>query len=430
MSASTGASIYEKFEITSKEQDKTVSIINGVIDFQYFEDLYSPVVTALAIISNTGNTIDGQGLYHGLPIIGGEQVNIKIKTPFDAIFEKPGSFEYTMVVDKVTNYISNRQMEGFVLHLTSREAISARQIRVSRKYTGMTIDKTLSKIIGLVQPTQPVDFEQTETVWPFTGNMKLPFWWAIKLAARAVPVGAKSNSAGFFFWQTKRGFNFKSMDGLSKNAIKNKKNVQRYYYRQTFEDGHRNPRYQATSMLDFRVNKTIDLSESISRGEYSSNRIFIDPYNYETTPRTVSKFEPKGGTKLGEESPIPKIVDPKQSPPNNSRTFVGMYNVGTLDVGVSTSRAYNPLDSVGQSAARYSSFTTIDCHILVPVNTNLCAGDAVDLEFPKVSSESPDIDRRQSGLYIIKEITHKFFPNKSYTAMRLVKDNPGIKTKS
>jgi hypothetical protein len=107
-----------------------------------------------------------------------------------------------------------------------------------------------------------------------------------------------------------------------------------------------------------------------------------------------------------------------------------MYNVGTLDVGVSTSRAYNPLDSVGQSAARYSSFTTIDCHILVPVNTNLCAGDAVHLEFPKVSSESPDIDRRQSGLYIIKEITHKFFPNKSYTAMRLVKDNPGIKTKS
>ena len=430
MSASTGASIYEKFDITSKEQDKNVSTINGVIDFQYFEDLYSPVVTALAVISNTGNTIDGQGLYHGLPIIGGEQVNIKIKTPFDAIFEKPGSFEYTMIVDKVTNYISDRQMEGFVLHLTSREAITARQIRVSRKYTGTTIDKTLSKIIGLVQPTQPVDFEQTETVWPLTGNMKLPFWWAIKLAARAVPVGAKSNSAGFFFWQTKRGFNFKSMDGLSKTAIKNKKIVQRYYYRQTFEDGHRNPRYQATTLLDFRVNKTIDLSESISKGEYSSNRLIIDPYNYGITPQSQSKFEPKGVTKLGEQKPVPEIVNPKQSRTNDSRTFVAMYNIGTLDLGVSSSRAYDPLDSIGQAAARYSSFTSIDCHVLVPVNTNLCAGDPVILEFPKVSIDSAEYDRRSSGLYIIKEITHKFFSNRSYTAMRLVKDAHGISTKS
>ncbi len=40
MSASTGASIYEKFEITSKEQDKTVSIINGVIDFSIILRIY------------------------------------------------------------------------------------------------------------------------------------------------------------------------------------------------------------------------------------------------------------------------------------------------------------------------------------------------------------------------------------------------------
>ena len=427
MSASTGASIYEKFEITSREQNKTVSIINGVIDFQYFEDLYSPIVTALAVISNTGNTINGQGLYHGLPIIGGEQVNIKIKTPFDVIFNKPESFEYTMIVDKVTNYISDRQMEGFVLHLTSREAITAREVRVSRKYTGMTIDKTLSNIIGLLKPIQPVDFEKTETVWPLTGNMKLPFWWAIKLAARAVPVGAKSDSAGFFFWQTKRGFNFKSMDGLSKNAIKNRKDIQKYFYRQTFEDGYRNPQYQATTLLDFRVNKTIDLSDSISRGEYSSKRIFIDPYSQNVTQ---SKLVSKGGTKLGENSGPPEIADPKNQATHDARTFVGVFNVGTLDVGVSTNRSYDPLDSAGQAAARYSSFGTIDCHVLIPVNTNLCAGDPVYLEFPKVSIDSGEMDRRQSGLYIIKEITHKFLPNKSYTAMRLVKDAHGIKTKN
>ena len=80
MAALTGASVYEKFNITSKDGKKTVSIIGGVLDFQYFENLYSPITTAIIEVANTGNTIDGQGIYNGLPIRGGERVHFQIKT--------------------------------------------------------------------------------------------------------------------------------------------------------------------------------------------------------------------------------------------------------------------------------------------------------------------------------------------------------------
>ena len=74
---------------------------------------------------------------------------------------------------------------------------------------------------------------------------------------------------------------------------------------------------------------------------------------------------------------------------------------------------------------RYGTFFSIDYTILVPCNTNLTAGDPVYLEFPKTSEETPDVDTQQSGLYIIKEITHKFYPTKSYTSMRVVRDTHG-----
>ena len=38
----TGPAVYEKFTITSKDNNKEVSMIGGITDFQYFEDLHSP----------------------------------------------------------------------------------------------------------------------------------------------------------------------------------------------------------------------------------------------------------------------------------------------------------------------------------------------------------------------------------------------------
>lgn len=428
MSAVTGASVYQEFTITSSDNKKVVSIIGGVIDFQYYEDLYSPVTTAIIQISNTGNTVDGQGLYYGLPIKGGERVNFKIKTPIDSLIDKGGLFEYVMYVDKVTNHINDRQGEFFILHLVSRESITNDQCRVTRKYVDRTIDQCLAEIIGLVEPLQPVNFEKTENIYPFFGNMRKPFTWAMQLASKAIPVDSKSKSAGFFFWQTKRGFNFRSIDGLIKFAIENKATVQKYYYRQDMRNQYEGT--NATGILDFKENKAVDLSNSLNRGEFSSYRVYFNPLDFTFTPPNEARILPDPKTYLGEKEDLPLIVDPENIPATMwaPRVLSGVYNVGTLVAGVSTAISYNPLDEVAQGASRYSSFFNIDYTVTVPVNTNLCAGDPVFLELPKTTVGTQDIDRKQSGLYIIKEITHKFLPNKSYTCMRVVRDHHGINT--
>ena len=79
----TAASTFEEITITSSNGEKTVSLIGGVTRLQYFETLMSPMYYK-SRGSYYCNTIDGQSLYNGLPIRGGERVYFKIKTPVEA----------------------------------------------------------------------------------------------------------------------------------------------------------------------------------------------------------------------------------------------------------------------------------------------------------------------------------------------------------
>ena len=81
--AAIDKSLYEKFIIESVDGSKTVDISAGVVSFNYFENLYSPMITARVVVVNTGNTVRGddgkmQSLYNGFPLRGGERVVIKI----------------------------------------------------------------------------------------------------------------------------------------------------------------------------------------------------------------------------------------------------------------------------------------------------------------------------------------------------------------
>ena len=235
MASPIQASVFEEFTITSSNGDNVVSLIGGILKFQYFENLTSPNVTAILEVVNTGNTIEGQGLYNGLPVRGGERVFFKVKTPIEAEAEQEENLQYILYVNKITNVISNKSRETFTLHLCSREAISNEQTRVTKKYYGQTIDESISQIVKLVEPLKQTEFEKCENTYNFIGNLRKPFTIISWLQSKAIPVGATSRSAGFFFWQTRKGFNFKSVDGLIKAGVENKDKIPRFAYSQTYD---------------------------------------------------------------------------------------------------------------------------------------------------------------------------------------------------
>ena len=76
MSASKSSS-YEILTLESNDQQRTVDIRTGTVSVDYYEDIFSPTITAKIKVANTGTSIapkdnpDGpkQSIYHGLPLM-------------------------------------------------------------------------------------------------------------------------------------------------------------------------------------------------------------------------------------------------------------------------------------------------------------------------------------------------------------------------
>ncbi len=235
--AAIDRSIYETLILESRDGKKTVDVRLGTVSIDYYEDIFSPTVTATMVITNSGNSVpksDNQGnpdlvcmtpdgemqsIYQGLPLRGGEKVSIKIagNSPTNPGLDFATNPEDNLYVSSIGNVISENQRETFVLYLSSKEAIINETQNVTKKYpTSSPISASVENIIKeYIRTNKPVEIDQTSNKYGFIGNSKKPFSLLVTLASKSVPEISKGNStAGFVFFQTKDGFFFKSLDSL------------------------------------------------------------------------------------------------------------------------------------------------------------------------------------------------------------------------
>ena len=82
--AAKDKSIFEQVTLEANDQSQDVDIRAGVVSIDYYEDIFSPTITAQIVVFNTGDSITGkdgklQSIYNGLPLRGGERLSLKIK---------------------------------------------------------------------------------------------------------------------------------------------------------------------------------------------------------------------------------------------------------------------------------------------------------------------------------------------------------------
>ena len=140
---------YEEILIESNDQSNSVDLRLGVQSIDYYEDIFSPTITAKIVVTTTGNAVNVKSIYNGLPLRGGERVSLKIKantkTNPGLDFSDPTQYLY---VSSITNVVSNNQVESFVLNLCSREAITNETARVPVKFpTSLPISSSVEKVI-------------------------------------------------------------------------------------------------------------------------------------------------------------------------------------------------------------------------------------------------------------------------------------------
>jgi len=438
-------SVYEELFIESNDQKRTVDITTGAISIDYYEDIFSPTITARIRVVNDGNSIqapdaegntDGykQSIYNGLPLRGGERVSLKIapNSKSNRYLDFSKSSKDYFYVSSITDIISESQRESFVLNLTSREALTNETVRVTRKYpTSSTIDVSVRDILEKTLKTTKIGtLDKTQNRYGFIGNLRKPFTVLVWLAGKAVPAESSGDAtAGFVFYQNQEGFQFRSIDSLL-----SQKSKATYTYsgaqEQYTEDG--DHAETAFKIMNYATEKNQNLIEKLRLGTYSSYRMFYNPLTFEFTDPQKGLFKLEdyvSKTKnLGDQLKLPKIssssnVDLGSVP---TRIITQCLDIGTMEKDVSTEQNADPFKYQSQALMRYNILFTQSVSMVIPLNTNLMAGDLITCQFPKISGgDKQEYDKEQSGLYMIKELCHHFDTKGSYTSMKLIRDTFG-----
>jgi hypothetical protein len=435
MSADQAAN-YEEFIIESNDGSRDVDLRFGVISFQYFEDVFSPTVTARVLVQSSGGgdieDFKGVGgtkaLLQGLPIIGGERVSIKVKTVVGDGIDLTSDPLY---VGGVSEIMSDGDREVFTLNLVSRSAITNETSRVTKKYpTTQKIDISVKQIaeefLKIELPEDNID--SCKNQYGFIGNLRKPFTVLTWLAGKAIPAsGKKDSTAGYFFYQTLDGHYFKSIDELIKQepyAEYKEDTVQKNALESGVEE-------TATKIMSYTFKQNTNILEKLRTGAFSSHNVFFDPLTFEFPQFTYKLKEfAEQMEVMGEPPELPPIEAGSSESLGDypTRLMTRILDRGTMDPDVKVDVNSDPAKVQSQSIARYNLLMTQAVQVTVACNSDLRVGMIVKLFFKNQSFEKGnEFDEHTSGLYMIKELCHQFTQRDSLTSMLLVRDSYGRK---
>ena len=424
MAASVGSFKPNYFTIQTLDGSTTVDVTNSCLFFDYFEDILSPCVTAIAQLMNSSS------LFNILPIRGGEKVTISVDTAF-------GEFVLDdLYVYKVSNLDAQHSNEMFTLNLVSREGLTNETSRCQTIYRG-NLQTTVTKILKDDLKTKKYkseNIEGTSNDYSFIGNNRKPFHVLTWLGPKAVPANGQNSgtsgeeargTAGFLFYENKDGFNFRSIDSLvSSTKIQtnsaDKENIPYYLFTQVIEENQTKTNF---NILNYNYEKNIDLMKSLRVGMYVNKTYFYDLYS-NTLDLYTYKVKDQVKNKLGGAESI-AVSD--EFGDSISRIMVRTSDRGALKTDGSVSDKLRSGADMAMSYSRYNLLFTQALNMVVPCNVNLKVGGIIHAEFPRIDrNTNMTSDEEQSGYYLIKELRHHFEGGQMVTSLRLIRDSYGL----
>lgn len=421
-----------EFVIQSLDGKNSIDISNSILSFDYFEDLLSPCITAVAQIMNATS------LFNLLPIRGGEKVSINVSTAFGDFILTGKSALY---VDKVIGLNAENLSESFTLNMVSREAFTNETSRCEIKYKGNIKDSVI-KILKDDLKTDKYsedNIERTFNDYSFFGNNKKPFNILTWLGPKSVPAtsqvkgtsgknetGEAKGTSGFLFYENKNGFNFRSIDSLvsqTKIQIGSGDNEDIPIYSFTGTSKSNDPANEF-KILNYFYEKNNDLIRSLRIGMYVNKTYF---YDLHTNTLDIFKYNLKNEiqNKLGADDTI-SISD--EFGDSISRVMVRVNDRGVVNSDGSISTPSGNGADMAKSYSRYNLLFTQAINMVIPCNVSLYVGRIIKCEFPRINraTTTKEMDDKQSGLYLIKELRHHFEGGQMITSLRIVRDSYGL----
>ena len=439
----------EKFKLSSNANSNARDLAPGIVDFRYYESILSNAITATATVVETGFSEEGgqtgtqQGTIDWLPIRGGERTDVIIE---DAQ-EEPNEINFNtdgIYVNRVRDVDPGTQKDVYFVDLASKEYFSNEMTRVSRKYEGKISDNVEEILEEIMLGTWAEkegggkDIDETAVPYNFVGCDKKPFYICTWLAAKSIPTGSGDieigGAAGYFFWQTRDGFHFRSIDKMFDEGKQNRDSLKKFVYNNTGElvEG-----YDA-NIVSYSIDSDIDLNEKLMLGSYNNRSLYFDYYafNYKVVDFNITEQEGKVSTAGDDYNNIAEEFT--RSP---SRLMAHIMDYGVLPRGVDSDAQleewknepeqpnYDAEQIMAQSIMRYNQLFTVKTSIIIPGDFSIQAGDIIVVDFPELDgTPAKEVNPQSGGIYMVAEVCHKITPRECFTSMTLIRDSFGTST--
>ena len=434
-----GPSNYQvlRMEKSDENNPQSIGVEGKTISFNYYESIYSPMITANVTIVDTGDSVvDKRGnlatIKDGFPLEhdGTETLIFKIANENGTLTTLE---PLVVTASPVTLDQSTRQV--LTLELKSKFSIESSSNPRLSSYGIGTVDESVKKILKENKlPFRNENIEKSSTVDKIEGKNETPIDLIFNLTRKCKPV---KGAPGFFFYETQEGFNFRSIEGLIEQGMNEYKENQsvrdvrtyKYFNNQRQDLGSNEDDYNMVKMPILK--RDHNLFNALKAGVYNVRIQTKNLLTGEFKDNVVNLLD-KDSSYLG--SKPKKIVDQNENKLEKyCKTYSYVLAPGNVDEGVSDKITNSPAEYEPQAMMRYSMLHSQVLEIQVPCNILLMAGQVIKLEMENVTGGNKVLQREnqhRSGFYLILHLSHHFDPKHSYTSMTLARDTYGLYTSS
>ena len=409
------------------EDDKPyANITNLVTHFYHMEDIMSPAFEGRMVIVD-----NSLSLVSRMPIQGNEKVTVEVEDTFNE------TYTYTYRVWTVANRVSADRKQIYTLGLISEEGLMNEKITLEMQESG-NISSMVDKIVSENFDTEVVNNEKTKNWAKLIPKRQSPFSLIRSLQTKAVPSTSKNKkgTAGFLFWQTRDGFNFRSFDGLILDNEDIPEGDWFYYAMGKTEEPTSNAIQEVAYVSE------IDLMKKLREGSYSSRACYFN-INTGKYKESVYKLDQvwEQMEHLGSQTQLPKgSVERASLPTRVMSSLVSnefWYSGGNSAAADQTNQLkdYQGI-YLQQAIARTGLMFNQHLKISLTGHLEIQAGDCIEVRMPSqehegLKTKEGSWDPEHSGTFLVKRVTHQchIAGDQAYSVLELIRDSYGIKNK-
>jgi hypothetical protein len=441
------------------KSNETYDITDLVHRFDYFESITSPVISGTLVMVDSG-----ANLISSLPIQGTERIVITLIAPNNE------EHTYDLHVYKIGSRFGAERFQTYTLGLISKEGLLNEGIRITKTLKGKANDIVKSLLKDYIKTDKEIDEENTKFNIIFNAGKKSPFAVINSIQSKSVANSSTAKvteskgtgkatpsenssvsslkptdsseydsvtgSAGYFFFENKDGYVFKSIDTLCEG-----KNSAGTYFQEPIDVN--SPPDKKILSIDF-LNE-IDLLSKLRTGAFSS---VICYYNFSTgayEEYVYSLDKSYDSMKhMGSQKGLPYGQKELSKYPTRVMSMILDHETWYSGEEIASPEKKDGGDGatqfpdyqkfyMAQSISRLNSLANQKVQIKINGTPSMKVGDSIDIMIPNQVTQEQKIvekyDPEHSGTYLISEVNHVFNPKqrRCYTFLTLIRDSYGMK---